>query len=272
MSTLLGVGTNRVIAFEEHGKLLIRKEPAIDECTLSPFWRMMRTVFRWSFDAVRSSTPQMCALLQKNPYCVIPSFVRQEKNALIFSRLQGYAWEPDAFPDSETVSVQLGQFLAWNHLQHSSGWGPVGQASILDPHPGVMSALETGVRRWTEDDPLHHRVRELARSYAGRDLPYSETGLIMTDLSANQFVFDGDRLSGCVDLDAVVFGPVAWDLALAEVCVSHRDAFRRGYETVRPYPDNCAARRFYRFLLLLQDESPDRREMRSFLEEMSHPG
>jgi hypothetical protein len=57
-------------------------------------------------------------------------------------------------------------------------------------------------------------------------LPSLGSFLIMTDISANQFLFEVNEITACVDLDVYVIGPREWELALLENYVKDMDCFK----------------------------------------------
>jgi fructosamine-3-kinase len=94
----------------------------------------------------------------------------------------------------------------------------------------------------------------------------------MTDISGNQFVYDGQRISGVVDLDAYVIGPREWELSTLEMGITAPAAFRQGYECYRPLPPFAPFRRFYRFWMYLNEpgDGYDAERLAHFMQQTIH--
>jgi hypothetical protein len=116
---------------------------------------------------------------------------------------------------------------------------------------------------WNNDDALDSGVREYFQTLRSINLPSSEYSLIMTDTSANQFLFEENKITACVDLNAYVIGPKEWELALIENCVKDIDSFKKGYEQYQPLPGLDGTREFYIFMMALCDIW-EKQEMKNF--------
>jgi hypothetical protein len=265
---LLSLSTNRVLAFSYGGKAYIAKKQALPDDRLSPFWRMMKDVFGSGFQKQRACMKNICALLEENPH-IPPAklvFAAEEDQLQVFEKMPGKAWEPDEFPKSSGIAYQLGQFIGFNHRRSYEGLGLPGAEEGKLKEKLISYMERTISSHWNSGSALDTSVREYFSGLKAADIVCGDLTLIMADISANQFLFEGDRITACVDLDAYVLGPKAWELALIQNCVKDMESFKRGYGEYLEYPDITAAYGFYMFLMALGDIW-GREEMRRFLEE-----
>ena len=140
------------------------------------------------------------------------------------------------------IARQLGLFTGSRHIRVYDHCGLVGGKEITD--------FPARLRKYVAD--LHAQGRKLppeVRRCLVDGLRSREYVPIMTDFSANQFLFDGDKVTACVDLDACVLGPRSWELAMIEETVPDMAAFRQGYEEYLPYPENPDEIALFRFLM-----------------------
>lgn len=104
---------------------------------------------------------------------------------------------------------------------------------------------------WSEDK----EVKEYYEKLKEEELFISGYSLIMADISANQFLYSNDMktFTANIDLDAYVVGPREWELALISACVSDMENFQKGYEEYIPMPELKQPKRFYQFLMNLNN-------------------
>ena len=78
---------------------------------------------------------------------------------------------------------------------------------------------------------------------------------ILPDLRWDQFLTDSNKLTGLVDLDAVVYGARELELVLLEYLLSEQQAgvFKKVYEGYQPIPDLTLCREPYRWLLFFMN-------------------
>lgn len=191
----------------------------------------------------------------------VGSFTLADLPVDIFEWIDGNAWEPDEFPDSEAIQEQLGRFLGGLHRTRFEGIGTVRlhEASSTQYMERMRTSAQNLLRRhWRDkDDVTRYAARELRRFT--QDMVASRIVAMMPDISANQFLYGSGEIVGLVDLDSYVVGPAEWELAVTEMTLSRPDAFRRGYEEWLPLPRFGAFRDYYRFMMLLSgpDENND---------------
>ncbi len=265
---VLSVSTNKVLSFAWGGGEYIAKKQVLPDDRPSPFWQMMRDVFGSDFVRQRACMKNISALLGENPHMRSAKLVLadEEERLLVFEKMPGMGWEPDVFPAGVGIAYQLGLFIGFNHFRRYDG--------IDLPGMGGGSGLKDRLLRHMKDvislhfsggDLLDKSVRAYFERLRAMDFACDDLSLIMADISANQFLFEHDRISACVDLDAYVIGPKAWELALIQNCVKDMESFKRGYEQYQEYPDMEKASGFYGFLMALNDIW-GKEEMRGFLE------
>ncbi len=265
---VLSVSTNKVLAFSYKGKAYIVKKQTLPDDQLSPFWQMMKAVFGSSFQKQRACMKTICGLLEENPH-ISPArlvLVDEAERMQVFEKMPGEAWEPDEFPDGAGIAYQLGQFIGYHHSRCYEAFELPG-TGIGNLKEKIMRHMEETISfHWNGDDTLDTSVREYFEKLKAADITCGDMSLIMADISANQFLFEGDKITACVDLDAYVLGPKAWELALIQNCVKDMESFKRGYEEYLKFPDMDKAFGFYVFLMALNDIW-GKEEMRGFLKE-----
>lgn len=264
---VLSESTNKVLFFPCRGKEYIVKKQALPDDRLSPFWQMMKDVFGSGFQKQRACINTICGLLEQNPHIPVAKlvFVDEGNKLQVFERMPGKAWEPDEFPHSFGIAYQLGQFIGFNHRRSYEGFGLPGAEEGKLKEKLISYMERTISSHWNSGSALDTSVREFFSGLKAADIACGDLTLIMADISANQFLFEGDRITACVDLDAYVLGPKAWELALIQNCVKDMESFKRGYGEYLEYPDITAAYGFYMFLMALGNIW-GREEMRRFLE------
>ena len=263
---VLSVSTNKVLAFSYKEKSYIVKKQALPDDGLSPFWQMMKDVFGSGFEKQRSCMKTICGLLLKNPHIPPARFVlaNEAEKLQVFEQMPGKGWEPDEFPEGGNIACQLGRFIGFNHSRSYEGFDLPG-VGISDLHDRIMRHMEAVISsHWNGAGALDQCVRAYYEKLKAAPVSRGGLSLIMADISANQFLFDGDRITACVDLDAYVLGPIAWELALIQNCVKDMESFKRGYEEYQSFPNIKEACDFYVFLMALNDIW-GKEEMRKFL-------
>ena len=250
--SLLSVSTNKVSRFSFEGKDYILKEQHVKDDALSPFWAMMKEFFHSDFSAQRRCMGETLRLLSENPQIPVPRLVLSEEAGRyqVFEAGQGLSWEPDEFPDSAETAFQLGRYVGSLHRAAYPSCGLPGGEKV----PDIKERMRTFIIRRAEEDwkdALSGRVCRFAEKLLAAPVPVSRYVLMMADISGNQFLFDGERISACVDFDAYVIGPGEWELSILKDCVRDWGSFQRGYEEYLPLPELDAAERFYLFLMKL---------------------
>jgi Ser/Thr protein kinase RdoA (MazF antagonist) len=247
---LLGRSSNRVYrARLADGRCVVVKVPRVTGSRLTPFWHQLRDVFAVDLAevpehlsaTVQSLAPALEAGISV-PDCTI---VRGPNGPMtIASCVPGTAWEPDRFPESVAVNYQVGDLVGRLHARGAEGYGPV-WARHRSP---LTTFYDAAVRYLRGARGLEAVIERTDPADVA-----SRSAVIMADISANQFLYDGGRVSAVVDLDAYVVGPVELELAMLECCISVPAAFRRGYERHLPLPRFARFRDFYRLWMGVVD-------------------
>ena len=265
---VLSVSTNKVLAFSLNGREYVIKKQALPDEKPSPFWQMMRDVFGSGFSRQRACMKNICALLEENPH-IPPAklvLVDEEARLQVFEKMPGMGWEPDAFPAGSAIARQLGLFIGFNHSRSYDASQLPGMGDGGHLKEKIMRYMEDTVSlHWNGEDALDESVRAYCERLKAADISCNGLSLIMADISANQFLFGENEITACVDLDAYVIGPKAWELVLIQNCVKDMESFKKGYERYLEYPDMEKASDFYGFLMALNDIW-GKEEMRGFLE------
>ncbi len=253
---VISISTNKVMEFSYKGTDYIVRQQLLAEEQLSPFWQMMKDVFASDFTKQRACAKNVYDLLSRNPH-IKPAtlvLVDDEEEYQIYHKMTGNQWEPDEFPEGKDIAYQLGQFIGYNHSI------PIEDCDIpgMDCgciHKKLMNYMEASIAsHWNSDSVLDHQVRAYFEKLKSKTIQSNGYSLIMTDISANQFLFEENRITACVDLDAYVVGPREWELALIKNCVEDFESFQKGYEQYQLLPDlEETTMDYYRFIMALGD-------------------
>ncbi len=249
-----GCSSNEIRFFTYEGKKYVLKTPVMKGENLSPFWRMMRNIFGFSPETQSCHLREIFCQVEANPHIDVAKLVAVEPEAMIFEFVEGKTWDCDAFPCGRDNAYILGQFVGYNHQKSYSNSGLMGELSETDFIVLVNRHMEECIREhWNGDTSVDRKMRRFyQRIQAGCDRP-SKFALMMVDMSADQFLFGGEDVRACVDLDAYVIGPVEWELSFLALQVEDWARFVEGYETYQPMPDLSSLRDFFYFLMALND-------------------
>ena len=255
----LGVayGSNRLYAIEtgSGGRYVVKMPKAVRE-RVSPFWQQMAAIYGIDRVTQLTALPAVVERLQQQPIIPVPQVIQvaaaqgvPDAAYAIVTQLTGVVHEPDEFPASADIHDQLGQYVGYLHRQSYAGYGNV-SAAQLAPKASFKAALVANMHRtvttfWRDEPALHTQIEQI-RALVDPDALFSTAALIMIDISANQFVYQNDQISGVVDLDAYVIGPREWELAILELCITDPVAFRQGYERHSTLPSFAPFRAIYR--------------------------
>ena len=248
-----GVSSNEVRYFAWEGTEYVLKMPRVTGENQSPFWAMMEGVFQFSFARQMRALPHLDGLLRRNPHIPAAHFAAAGEGMMIFERMAGSPWPRDEFPKGTDNAARLGKYIGFNHQRSYAGCGIVGQTQDEDFFQRAFAHMErTIAAHWSGTGDDDRRMRALYAALQKRGFQSARHTLIMTDMSADQFLFDPEEnLAACVDLDAVVIGPAEWELSFLHSQVADWVAFRAGYETYLPMPRFEETAVFFYFLMAL---------------------
>lgn len=238
---VLSCSTNETSVMETPVGRVIVKRCRMKKDRLSPFWEKIRRLFSLDISGGHPAIEEILSLYQENPHIPCTRLIGQTEEISVFSFMEGDSWEPDEFPEGAGIARQLGRFIGYNHQKAGAFCGVPGQPPVTD--------FPERLRRYVLEKLAGREASGAVARFLENGLPATGCALIMTDISANQFLFGEDSVSACVDFDACVFGPREWELELLEQCVADMDAFREGYEEYLPYPDMTATRGLYDFVM-----------------------
>lgn len=238
---ILSCSTNETSFMETPGGKVIVKRCLMKKDRLSPFWERIRFLFGLDISGGHPAMKEIISLYQENPHIPCTRLIGQAGDISVFSFMEGDSWEPDEFPQSAAIARQLGRFIGFNHIRSGDFCGVPGQPNVED--------FSERLRAYVLSRLTRREAPEAVRRFLENGLADTGYALIMTDISANQFLFGGDSISACLDFDACVFGPREWELELLEACISDMDAFREGYEEYLPYPDISKTGGLYDFVM-----------------------
>lgn len=248
-----GASSNEIRYFTYAGRAYVLKTPLMTGERLSPFWGMMRDVFGFTFEKQMAALPALSAALGRNPHIPAAKLAAAGEGMMIFERMPGTPWPADEFPAGQDNAWRLGQYIGYNHQMIGKTGAFLGTAESADFFMAARARMEACLAaHWNGDEETDRRMRWMYSVLRERTFLSSGLALIMTDISADQFLFDGEEnLTACVDLDAYVVGPVEWELTILKNQVRDWERFRAGYEIYRPMPSFEDTALFFSFLMAL---------------------
>ena len=246
------VSSNEIRFFEYGGKKYVMKTPLMVGDHLSPFWLMMKKVFHYTIEKQNASLGTVYHLLKDNPHICVAPFIIADESAMIYEFVKGDCWSGDEFPKGKDNAYKLGQYVGYNHQAAHKDCGILGVEDVTDFFSAALSHMEECVNiHWNSDDIIDKKMRAFFERLREHRFESSRYSLIMTDVSADQFLFDGENIAACVDLDAYVIGPVEWELSFLQRFVADWDRFKAGYETYQSMPAFEEMSDFFFYLMAL---------------------
>lgn len=234
---VLCISTNKIQQFEYKEKEYILKTQIMNADKLTPYWQMMKEVFHSTFRTQRRNIGYICDLLHSNPHIETANIILADENDkyTVFEKMKGSSWELDEFPDNQEICFQLGQYIGFNHRHwvFQKG-GMIDDQFLIDPRKQLLQYVEK--YRLLKSSNISEDFIALYTKTKNNVSPSCANALIMADISANQFLFNENTISACVDLDSYVLGPLEWELAVISHCVPNMEAFVKGYETYQSFP------------------------------------
>ena len=248
-----GASSNEIRYFTYAGRAYVLKTPLMTGERLSPFWGMMRDVFGFTFEKQMAAMPALSAAFGRNPHIPAAKLAAAGEGMMIFERMPGTSWPVDEFPAGGDNARRLGQYIGYNHRMIGKTGDFLGTVESADFFRAAWARMDMCItEHWNGKGATDRRVRRLYFALRERTFQSSASALIMTDISADQFLFDGEEnLAACVDLDAYVVGPVEWELTILKNQVRDWNQFRAGYETYWPMPSFEDTSIFFSFLMAL---------------------
>ncbi|MET9022605.1 phosphotransferase [Actinopolymorpha sp. NPDC004070] len=231
--------------------------PRLRASALSPFWQHLQDVFGLRYGTQLLNVDPILHAVDEDGLLQAPRPVASttvgDRPAYILTWVDGTAWEPDDFPDSGPVNERLGEYVARLHLRTYDRYGTLTEQAF-DPVEFVTrsnASMQRMISRFWSHQPEVGAWFERHAKAMDPDVFSGHVAPIMPDISGNQFVYRDGTLAGVVDLDSYVVGPRELELAVAEMCLTRPEDFRRGYESVLPLPPMQEVRTYCRFWMLL---------------------
>lgn len=152
------------------------------------------------------------------------NFIVADNEAMIYEYVEGDSWDTDEFPSGIDNAYRLGQYVGYNHQIAYKQCGVFGAEDVTDFYASVFSHMEACIHtHWNSDEIVDRKVRQFFEGVKELHFESSKYSLIMVDLSADQFLYDGGNIVSCVDLDAYVVGPVEWELSFLKTQIEDWD-------------------------------------------------
>lgn len=250
---LLSISTNKVYAFQYYNKNYILKMRNLSKDNLSPFWQSLKDIYGSTFDIQGRGMKELVDFLAKNPHMDVPKFIEynEDMDYLIYEKGNGVSWEADEFP-REVNSYQLGQYIGYMHSITFDSCGMYPTLGIEDIKDRMFQSMQKTIDSYWIDD---REVKEYYEKLKEEELIISGYSLIMADISGNQFLYSDDmrNFTFNIDFDAYVVGPREWELSLISECISDMELFKKGYEKYIPMADYTHQKKFYLFLMNLNN-------------------
>lgn len=219
---------------------------------LSPFWLMMKNIFLFTFEKQNLHLKNLYDVLKNNPHIKIVPFVASDEYAMIYEFVEGTSWSEDEFPCGKNNAYTLGQYIGYNHQVAHKNCGIIGIEDVEDFYSRVLFHAEECINQfWNTDSSLDKKVRNYFKSLTENYFTSSKNSFIMVDICADQFLFENETVTTCIDLDGYVIGPVEWELSFLKTQIKDWDSFKSGYETYQPMPEFEKYSQMFFFLMAL---------------------
>lgn len=264
---VVGKSSNEIHIFTYNGRKCIVKTPLMTGNDLSPFWEMMKNLFGFTFEKQILLLPSVYEALSQNPHIPYAPLLAADETAMVYGFMEGKSWDEDEFPQGGNNAYRLGQFIGFNHRTAYDSCGLFTKADISEFFGSAEASMARHIERyWKGDGEIERKVRSFYKILCSQPKSACRNVLQMIDQSADQYLYDhnGDLLA-CVDMDAYVIAPDAFELTFLKKQVSDWEAFRKGYEEYLPMPDFDPLSDYFTFLMNLN--APwDKEEMAFFLQ------
>jgi len=235
------------------GKQAVLKVCGLSDVDDSDFWIGMEALFNVNYPLRMGEYAQVYTLLENNSDLAIPellgcdSATKTSAGFIYCSNLTGHALTSDAV-NSDMVQ-QLAVHLAKLHQVQSPNFG-----ALFNPQESARTwwAMVTKTIELLADKKgvtLSNVDFENQQACPKQFVP------IMPDLRWDQFLSESNKLTGLVDLDAIVFGAVELEFVLLEYLLTDTQAklFKQSYSIYHSIPDLTHCRGLYRWLLFFMN-------------------
>jgi len=261
-----GCSSNQIHFFSYKGRRCVVKTPLMVGDNISPFWKMLKNIFGFTFEKQNLLLPVLYKTLCHNPHIPFAPLLAVDRKSMVYGFMEGDPRDEDEFPSGQDNAYCLGLFIGYTHNTKHSACGLCGDETIYNFYKAANASMAKHIEEyWNGDDEVCKKVREFYNKLCKVPLSSARYVLMMADQSADQYLYDKtNRIAACVDLDAYVVAPAEWELTFLHKQVADWDAFRRGYEHYQALPDFDLQSDYFTFLMNLN--APwDKEEMAAFL-------
>lgn len=246
------VSSNEIRYFEYENNKYIMKKPLMVGERLSPFWLMMKNVFNFTFEKQNAQLQNVYNELKNNPHISVSPFVIADEDVMIYEYVEGSSFPAEKFPAGKANAYRLGQYVGYNHQKVHKNCGLIGIEDVTDFFSAAVSHMENCISvNWNSQEIVDKKMRDFFCMLRERRFESSKYSLIMIDICADQFLYEGEDLAACVDLDAYVIGPVEWEISFLKNQVEDWESFKAGYETYQIMPEYNELSDFFYFIMAL---------------------
>lgn len=141
-----GISSNEIRYFEYEGKKYVLKTPLMIEDRLSPFWRMMKNVFNFTFQ--RQNAGLVYSVLKENPHIRVSPFITADEGVMIYEFVKGKSWTKDEFPKGKENAYRLGLYVGYNHQINHNNCGILGIEDVTDFFSIALSHMESCINTY----------------------------------------------------------------------------------------------------------------------------
>jgi hypothetical protein len=222
--------------------------------TDSPFWQIMDDLFDFDLNTQIADFSDTYLFIDNACKLEIPKLIKAEtlanKNAYILtSELNGSAIESGL---NDKMVQQLADHLFDLHSTTTSMWGSLNRPRFnsSDWTNRLEATLLNSTQKWggvylDSDKHLKQALEACASIHSNSFVP------MMPDLRWDQFLYNDNRITALVDLDAFVFAPRELDFVILEYIFSadQMKIFSEFYSRKLTIPDLKSIRPAYRLLL-----------------------
>ena len=248
----------------------VQKNPDMNR---TQFWKGLSLLFNKTIVDSIHSQKGLAEFLNQLNGIPVPTVLKYDTtcdNALkkpyvIMTKLEGKSVRPDSeealeIAQNKDIAYQLGCFLSKVHAQTFDYFGNLsGEGLVLKEFGHTLASVIKilGSSNKALGDPklqalLPHYI-SLAREHPILD----SMGMIMLDLWPIQFLLGQNCVTGLIDLEGYVIGPIGLELSFLEFWLGNLKNFKEGYLSEGAlWPDFEAQRDLYRFFLYLLYDCP----------------
>jgi hypothetical protein len=248
----------------------IQKNPDMNR---TQFWKGLSLLFKKTIVDSIHSQKGLAEFLNQLKGIPVPTVLNYDttcnnvvhKPYVIMSKLEGKSVRPESeealeLAQNKDIAYQLGCFLSKVHAQSFDYFGNLSGEGLAVAEFGqtLASVIKIlGSSNKASRDPKLQAVLPHYIALATAHPVLNNMSMIMLDLWPIQFLLGKNRITGMIDLESYVIGPIGLELTFLEFWVGNLQIFKEGYMAEgAPWPDFEAQRELYRFFLYLLYDCP----------------